>query len=71
LAPIEIKASQTINSHFFDGIKAWIEMTENDSSQGYLVYGGDEKLHQWHNGYILGWRDIKNMADTIETSLHR
>ena len=66
LIPVEIKSSQTFNSHFFDGINAWAELSENNPSHGYVVYGGSEKLYQRNNGYVVGWRNIENIIDTME-----
>jgi predicted AAA+ superfamily ATPase len=66
LIPIEIKSGQTFNSHFFDGIKSWAELTESNSSQGYVVYGGDKEMHQLNHGYVIGWQDIKNLVDLME-----
>ena len=68
LIPIEIKSGQTFNSHFFDGIKAWAELTESKSSQGFIVYGGDKEMHQLNNGYVVGWQDIKDLVGVMENS---
>jgi len=65
LIPIEIKSSQTINSHFFHGITSWNEFTKN-SDGGYLIYGGDDKLYQRSSNYVVGWQNIKNLVDIIE-----
>lgn len=61
LTPIEIKSGQTLNPNFFDGIKAWSELTGNDPSLGFLVYGGDKEPHEWRSGYVVGWRDAKDL----------
>ena len=68
LVPIEIKSSQTFNTNFFDGINAWSEFAEKSTSQGYVVYGGDQKLYQWNSEYVVGWQDIKNLIDVMEES---
>src|SRR5687767_4244787 len=69
LIPIEIKSSQTFHPNFFAGIKAWSDLAKDTSGSGYLIYGGDKKLHQWNSEYVVGWRDVKSLADLIESPI--
>ena len=41
ILPIEIKSSQTYNSSFCDPLKKWIDLKENQTTKGLIVYAGD------------------------------
>lgn len=60
LIPIEIKASQTFNQHFFDYMKKWNNITDTKPSSNILIYGGtlSQKTNQ---GHLLSWRDIEHL----------
>ncbi len=60
LVPIEIKSSETIHSDFFTGLAKWNQLTENDPSNGFLVYGGREKQVR-SQGVALSWRELYNL----------
>jgi len=60
LIPLEIKSGQTINAHFFDGIKAWNELVVADTP-GILVYGGSAESYLRSNNQVIGWRAVKDL----------
>jgi predicted AAA+ superfamily ATPase len=41
---IEIKSSGTVSEKYFDGLKYWKGLTETDSENLYLIYGGTENM---------------------------
>lgn len=42
LAPVEIKAGQTVSSDYFRGLDRWQEMAKEISGKAWLLYGGDK-----------------------------
>lgn len=44
LIPIEVKSSKTFNSAFLQGIKKFREISENRSTDAFLVYAGEEEV---------------------------
>lgn len=65
VTPLEIKSGQTINSSFFDGIKAWAELASTDPSTGIVVYGGQDLAYQTKYGHVVGWSKIGTLAAQI------
>ena len=59
--PIEIKSGHTLNSQFFTGLKRWSLLADLAPSEGYLIYGGQEKQER-SSGRVIGW----NQIDEIE-----
>ena len=59
--PLEIKSTQTIYEHCFEGLSKWCKLAEYDQSKAYLIYGGDQN-QKWKKGQVVSWRDI----DSIE-----
>lgn len=57
LIPIEIKSAETIGSDFFTSLMKWNELTGNDPSNAYVIYGGQEKQIRSH-GTALSWRKL-------------
>jgi len=60
LVPVEIKSSETISSDFFSGLIKWNQLTGNDPSNGYVVYGGQEKQVR-AQGIALSWRQLNSI----------
>lgn len=54
---IEIKSSETLNAHQFDGLKKWAEITKGKVDHAKLVYGGDESL-QRKGIRIDSWKNL-------------
>lgn len=54
LTPIEIKSSSTFNSDFLKNLKFFQELAKEKSTEGYLIYSGDN-LQKIHNMEILNY----------------
>ena len=54
LTPIEIKSGETIHSDFFSGLIKWNALAQNNPTNSYVIYGGNERQER-SNGTILGW----------------
>ncbi len=57
--PVEIKASETMNSSFFKTIKWFQEQTNNDQ-KAVVVYGGD-KSGERSLGKAISWKDLERI----------
>ena len=54
---IEIKSSGTVSEKYFDGLKYWKGLTETDSENLYLIYGGTENMKR--NGMnVISWDNV-------------
>ncbi len=42
LTAVEIKASKTMNTSFFDGLRYWSDLTKSEPKDNFVVYGGEE-----------------------------
>ncbi|MBY0353400.1 ATP-binding protein [Candidatus Babeliales bacterium] len=62
--PLEIKASSTVATDFFTGLKTWQEIVENKENPKYLVYGGAQN-QTWPQAEVLSWRSVGGLIDTI------
>lgn len=62
LIPIEIKAGETIDSSYFDGLEYWNEMAKADPEEGYVIYGGKENQSR-SKGNVISWRAISKVVD--------
>jgi predicted AAA+ superfamily ATPase len=60
LIPIEIKSGETISSDFFTGLVKWNQLSGNNSSQSYVVYGGREGQTR-SQGVVLGWEQLTSV----------
>ena len=58
--PFEMKASRTVQSKFSKGLNYFNEISENPSSQSFLIYGGDEKQERSY-GNVIGWKHLKGL----------
>ena len=64
LAPVEIKAGQTVSSDFFRGLDRWQEMAKEHSGKAWLLYGGDKA--QTRLGYkVVPWAEIGSLASQL------
>jgi len=57
--PVEIKASETMNSNFFKTIK-WFQEQTNNAQKAVVVYGGD-KSGERSLGRTISWKDLDKM----------
>lgn len=57
LIPIEVKAGETITSHFFDSLVFFNELSGGEPKNSYLVYGGLEN-QQRTKANVVGWQSI-------------
>lgn len=62
LTPIEIKAGETINSSYFDGLAYWNELAKTDPEKGYVIYAGKENQSR-SKGNVVSWRSIYKIVD--------
>ena len=54
--PIEIKSGQTINQSWLKGINYWNKL--NETTGGYVFFGGDEGQERSNGLSIKSWREI-------------
>lgn len=57
--PVEIKASETINSSFFDTIK-WFKKETNNIENSIIIYGGNQNQDR-SNGKVISWKNIEKI----------
>lgn len=55
--PVEIKASETMNSRFFDTV-VWFQKQIESDQDAIVVYGGD-KTQKRSRGKIVSWKDLE------------
>lgn len=64
LAPVEIKAGQTLSSDYFRGLDRWRAMAKKVSGKASVVYGGDAA--QTRLGYnVVPWAEIGSLASQL------
>jgi len=64
LTPIEIKAGETFNPHFFDAITKWKKMAKQEEKPCYVVYAGLIS-HQGPFGELVSWHDVGQLMKKI------
>lgn len=57
LTPIEIKSGKTINSDFFANLTKWCQLSNQDPSHSFVVYGGNETQKR-SSGTVVSWSDL-------------
>jgi len=62
--PIEIKAGRTVKSNFFQGLEYWNQLTDNESHNGYVIYGGSSKQIRGYAN-LISWQSMQQLYDTI------
>jgi len=65
LYPIEIKASQRISEDFFNGIKSFNALSENDPGLSYLIYGGNSSYTHPNGMNVRGWLNIPDFNQML------
>jgi predicted AAA+ superfamily ATPase len=64
LAPVEIKAGQTVSSDHFRGLERWRAMAKKISGKAWLLYGGNKA--QSRSGYdAVPWAEIGAFASRL------
>ena len=58
LTPIEVKASKTVISDFFQGINYWNSLSEG--TKGYVVYAGEQEQSRG-DVKVIKWNNIANL----------
>jgi Predicted ATPase (AAA+ superfamily) len=58
--PVEIKASETMNSSFFDNL-AWFQKTIHNNQDAAVVYGGDQTQKRTR-GKVISWKDLETIS---------
>lgn len=53
----EIKSSKTIHEKFFDTMKYWESLTQNNRDKMYVIYGGKENYKR-NDFNVLGWNNL-------------
>jgi len=67
IIPLEIKAGISPNNNFFDSLKKWDEITENQSTsktRKYVIYGGDQEWDLTH-GIVVPWKKMPEVIKEI------
>ncbi len=62
VSSMEIKSGQTVNNNFFDNLQKFAGIHEMESSQQFLVYGGNDGYTQ-NNIQVMGWRNIQQLGN--------
>lgn len=57
---LEVKSTRTINTHLFDSLKYFREISGCPPEHCYLVYGGDE-VQRRRDGQVLSWRHLDQL----------
>lgn len=65
LVPIEIKSGEMVSSNYFDGLNRWNELASADSTQCYVVYGGQYVQH-FNSGNLVGWQESGALIEKLE-----
>ena len=60
LIPIEIKSSETTNFGFFDGLKYWKNLSDDNTALGVVVFGGNDSLIASMGDYV-SWRELEKL----------
>ncbi len=59
---VEVKAGQTVNEHFFDGLSYFKKIAKKEAGQAFLVYAGDEKFFR-KGVQVLDWKSAGEVLD--------
>jgi uncharacterized protein len=60
LTPIEIEASKTVASDFFDNLAYWNRLSGGSGENSFLIYGGDQNQKR-SQGRIIGWNSLEQL----------
>jgi len=62
LIPIEIKGGATIVQDFFTGLSFWKTLTDQENTNGFVIYAGDKTQHR-SQGTVVSWKNIDLIFD--------
>ncbi|MFH1643709.1 MAG: ATP-binding protein [bacterium] len=65
LFPIEIKSGQTIASDYFSNIIQWNEISNTNSDNNFVIYGG-ELNQKRSNGNIISWKNAGTIIEVLK-----
>ena len=65
LAPVEIKAGQTVSSDYFRGLERWQALAKKVSGKATLIYGGDKGQTRFGNE-VVPWTEIGSFARRLD-----
>ena len=61
--PVEIKASKTPSSHYFERLIAWNNL-QDKPTKAVVIYAGDENQN-WPDGKLVSWKSAGNFIETL------
>jgi len=61
---IEIKSSATVQEKYFSGLKYWMNLSDGNPGDMFLIYGGD-------NSYVRNDMNVCSWSDTFENIMQR
>ncbi len=64
LIPVEIKSGETVQPRMFNGLDYWCKLAGEETSVGYLVYGGEERQDR-KQGHVVGWSILSDLLDVF------
>ncbi len=68
LMPLEIKSGKTLTKESTAGLKKWIALTENNSIEPTLIYGGDESC-KFSGIQITSWRETGDIFSKVSAKI--
>ena len=68
LVPIEVKASETISTGWFEAMGQWNEISETQAADNYVVYAGPENQVRMA-GQIVSWQSVGQLLQKIESKI--
>jgi len=63
--PVEMKASRTLNTRFFEGLNYWYELKNEKNRNGFVIYLGS-KQETKSSEYLISWQLIERLYKTIK-----
>lgn len=64
LIPIEIKSGRTSSPRFFEGINYWNKIAGKETSNGFVVYGGDAQQAKGYNN-LISWQNVEKILKKL------
>jgi predicted AAA+ superfamily ATPase len=62
--PVEVKASRTIKTRFFEGLNYWYDFKATKDHNGFVVYLGSEKEPKTTT-HLISWKHMNEIYDRI------
>lgn len=64
IIPIEMKAGRTTSQQFFEGLSYWNTLANQESNNGYVVYGGSASQSRGSN-QVISWQNMETIFKQI------